>query len=139
MSMPELSGRTRERLRLLGAAWKVSEADVIDRLLDMFVNQWPVTTGDTAAEQQDQIPVQAVYEAVVTEGLFEVASGRLTITSGDLQGRTYRSPSGAAMAVVRHLNPNVHPNRNGWTFWTTHASGEFIQKFRLQGAGRNPR
>jgi hypothetical protein len=38
-------------------------------------------------------------------------------------GESFRSPTGAARAVVRHYNPSVNDNRNGWGFWQIDSGG----------------
>jgi hypothetical protein len=45
------------------------------------------------------------------------APARVEIIDGPLKGRSFRSPTGAARAVVREYNPRVNDNRNGWGFW----------------------
>ncbi len=82
------------------------------------------------AKKSRTVSVRAFYEGVWTEGVFEIDSQRLSITSGELEGQMFKSPSGAAMEVVRLLNPTVHPNRNGWTFWTTADSGQLLESLR---------
>jgi hypothetical protein len=52
------------------------------------------------------------------------------ITNGVLNGRSYRSPSGAAIGVVQALNPEVHPNRNGWNFWFIAENGKTLATIR---------
>jgi hypothetical protein len=45
------------------------------------------------------------------------APARVEIIDGPLKGRSFRSPTGAARAVLREYNPRVNDNRNGWGFW----------------------
>jgi hypothetical protein len=42
---------------------------------------------------------------------------RLTVTSAPPLGAWFRSPNGAAKAVVAALKPGVTPNRSGYDFW----------------------
>ena len=42
---------------------------------------------------------------------------RVEIIDGPLAGQSFKSPTGAARAVVRHYNPSINDNRNGWAFW----------------------
>jgi hypothetical protein len=76
------------------------------------------------------VSVRALYEGVWTEGVFDAASGRLTIASGELAGQVFKSPSGAARAVVQLLNPDVFANRNGWLFWTVTHDGQPLATVR---------
>jgi len=48
--------------------------------------------------------------------VYDPATKAVSIISGTLQGKTYSTPSGAAVAVVSAHNPAINPNRNGWSF-----------------------
>lgn len=118
-----------ERVTLLARAWEISEGEVVRRLLDRFVQPPSLaTTGDASAT--DTIAIYADYEGRHIEAIFHRATKRVDITDGVLAGRSFKSPSGAAIGVVQALNPNVHPNRNGWSFWFLKASGEALQNIR---------
>lgn len=75
------------------------------------------------------IEVHAIYEGRRTLAFCDPSSRIVTIHSGPGRGE-YESPSGAAVAVVRALNPHVNPNRNGWMFWTITATGNLLQSIR---------
>lgn len=45
------------------------------------------------------------------------APARVEIVDGPLMGTSFKTPTGAARAVVRHYNASVNDNRNGWGFW----------------------
>src|SRR4051812_6864327 len=62
--------------------------------------------------------VYVVYRGRRVEGVFDIRTGQLRITTDPLPGRTFNSSSAAAIAVVEKLNPGrEHPNTNGRTFW----------------------
>ncbi|WIY05507.1 hypothetical protein QRX60_17260 [Amycolatopsis mongoliensis] len=67
---------------LLARAWHISAGEVVRRLLDNFVKQH-------------------------IEATFNPDTKRVAITTGELAGRSYKSPSGAAIGVVQALNPHV--------------------------------
>jgi hypothetical protein len=100
-----------EKLRLLARAWDISEPEVVARLL----------VG---------IPIHAIYEGVRIGALFDPVTSSVTITSGPCAGQTFKSPSGAAVALVGALNPAVKPNRSGWSFWWISETGEMLQVLR---------
>ncbi|WP_020664627.1 hypothetical protein [Amycolatopsis benzoatilytica] len=118
------------RVMLLARAWQISGGEVVRRLLDDFVN----TAGPAAETGQrpanDGVPIYAEYGGARVEAIYYKGTKRVDITSGVLAGRSYKSPSGAAMGVVQALNPNVHNNRNGWSFWFIAESGEALQTIR---------
>lgn len=62
------------------------------------------------------VTIYADYEGHrVRARYFEPA--RVEIVDGPLAGQSFKSPTGAARAVVRHYNPGINGNRNGWAFW----------------------
>jgi hypothetical protein len=65
---------------------------------------------------QKGVPIYADYEGHRTQALY-FAPARVEIVDGPLKGESFRTPTGAARAVVRHYNPSVNDNRNGWGFW----------------------
>lgn len=116
-----------QRITLLALAWRISEGEAVERLLDDFQKSGQRQHGATI---DSRIKVHAVYEGSRTEGLFDPSSGTLEITSGPLVGQRFKSPSGAAVAVVQKANPGVNPNRNGWSFWVRTETGELLQMVR---------
>ncbi|MGW5863200.1 GmrSD restriction endonuclease domain-containing protein [Streptomyces sp. NPDC055239] len=75
------------------------------------------------------IEIHASYEGQRTQAYYDPSSRSVTIPSGPGRGE-HESPSGAAVAVVRARNPQVNPNRNGWSFWTVTATGNLLQSIR---------
>lgn len=129
--MPEIdvSRHAKERIALLGLAWGISEGEAVERLLDEFQKSG---RRQTPARVDERVRVHATYEGVRTEGLFDPAAETLEITSGPLAGKRFKSPSGAAAAVVQAANPSVSPNRNGWSFWMATDTGKMLQMSRRQ-------
>lgn len=89
----------------------VTEAEIVRRLI--AANALEVEEGGL---RHEGVLIYADYEGNRTRARYFVP-GRVEITDGPLQGRSFRSPTGAARAVVRHYNPSVNDNRNGWSFW----------------------
>jgi hypothetical protein len=117
-----------EQLMLLARAWAVPPSDVIHRLLSEFSRG-----GDQATELPlNEVAVHAIYAGTRTDGLYDPTTKSLTITTGALAGRTFKSPSGAAVTLVATLNPKIHPNRNGWWFWVQSETGELLKTIRDQ-------
>lgn len=75
------------------------------------------------------VEIHADYEGRRTRAFYDPSSRTVTIPSGPGRGE-HETPSGAAVAVVRALNPGVNPNRNGWGFWTVTATGNVLQSIR---------
>lgn len=118
-----------DRLALLSRAWKLPEGEVVRRLLDEFAG---ATTSAAGAfrEEGDRVAIYADYEGHLIEAVFHRKTKRVDITSGVLAGCSYRSPSGAAAGVVKMINANVNPNRNGWLFWFLQGSRDMLQTVR---------
>ncbi|MGP8296389.1 hypothetical protein ACTPOK_00055 [Streptomyces inhibens] len=74
-------------------------------------------------------PVHVFYAGQKISGMYDRENRSLTIADGPAAG-TYKTPSGAASAVLHALRPDVRPNRNGWSFWTVDETGEILQTLR---------
>jgi hypothetical protein len=84
-----------------------------------------------ASGTSDMIDVHVDYAGHRTQGTYDPVTTRIGITSGPLAGRSFKTPAGAARAVVAHYKPGVNPSRNGWTFWTlSDGSGRFLRGIR---------
>ncbi|MDX3849148.1 hypothetical protein [Streptomyces sp. AK02-01A] len=119
---------THAQITLLARAWNVTPGEAVRRLVEHF--QQPssvIQPSDVPAGRY--VAVHAIYDGVRVPGLFDPTTQALTITEGPASG-SYRTPSGAAGAVLQALNPHVKPNRNGWGFWTIDSSGELLQTLR---------
>lgn len=128
MRLVKLDEDVHRQVVLLSRAWNASESEVIRRLLDSFATRVSTDSpGDTPATS---VSIYADYEGKHIEATFDPATRRVDLTSGPLAGRSFKSPSGAAIAVVQALNPNVHPNRNGWSFWFLTENGKALQTIR---------
>jgi hypothetical protein len=115
-----------EQVSLLARAWVTSPSDVLRRLLSEFRG-----SEDRPAEPtEERIAVHAIYAGTRTEGSYDPRTQSLTITTGPVASQTFGTPSGAAVALVATLSPEVNPNRNGWSFWVQSANGERLQAIR---------
>lgn len=83
-----------------------------------------------SAAELEVVDIHVEYDGIRIEAEFDPASRSVRILSGLLEGERYKSPSGAAMAVVRRYRPGVDPHRNGWSFWTVSKSGAALQSVR---------
>jgi hypothetical protein len=88
----------------------VTEGEIVRRLIAANALE---EEGDP---RQEGVLIYADYEGNRTRARY-FPPARVEITDGPLKGRSFRSPTGAARAVVRHYNPTVNDNRNGWSFW----------------------
>lgn len=105
--------------------------EVVARLVEQASMPEPVPAASVASGVSTGIPVYADYGGYRTHGTFDRTTTRIDITSGPLAGRSFKTPTGAAMAVVRYYKPGVSPNRNGWSFWNLDdGSGRFLQSIR---------
>lgn len=72
--------------------------------------------GDVPEAAEQYIEIYADYEGHRVRARYFKPT-RVEIVDGPLAGKSFRTPTGAARAVVRQYNPSVTDNRNGWTFW----------------------
>ncbi|WP_261560533.1 hypothetical protein [Frankia tisae] len=96
------------------------------------------TSKTPAATEETQHPagaggvaVYVDYEGHRTFGRYDPKTTRIDITTGPLTGRSFKTPTGAARAVIAHYKSDINSNRNGWLFWVLDdGSGEFLQSIR---------
>jgi hypothetical protein len=115
------------KVALLARAWDVPPGEAVRRLIEHFQQPAPATRPTSSAEER--VAVHALYGGVRIEGEYDPVTQSLTITEGPAAG-PYRTPSGAASAVLQAVNPHVKPNRNGWSFWTITETGRLLQTLR---------
>ncbi|MEU7070240.1 hypothetical protein AB0B30_18255 [Streptomyces narbonensis] len=117
------------KVALLKRAWGVDEAGVVHRLLEFFESGAGGPAVNPPAVNVGTVGVHARYGSHRIDAEFDPASQSVTILSGPAEGR-YKSPSGAATAVLQAYNPGVAPHRNGWSFWVVDSSGARLQSLR---------
>ncbi|MCS0600324.1 hypothetical protein NX794_03630 [Streptomyces sp. LP11] len=114
------------QVNLLARAWGVSPGQAVTRLVEHF--QLPDAARITEP-RGERVAVHAIYNSERFEGEYDPVTQALSVTSGKAAGN-YRTPSGAASAVLQAANPDVKPNRNGWGFWTVSETGKLLQSLR---------
>lgn len=108
----DVDSDTKRSVGLAARMADVSEGEIVRRLVLATA-----TAGrDASATRDTGVSIFAEYEGYRTRAIY-YAPGRIEIVDGPLQGQSFKSPTGAARAVVRHYNPTVNDNRNGWSFW----------------------
>jgi len=129
MPVVEIDERTAMAVNLAAEMAGVTPGEVIRRLVE---RSRPAAAGAQGPEVASHagVAVHAVYDGHRTAAVYDQATHRVTITDGPLAGTSYKSPSGAAIAVVTNSRPDVNPNRNGWSFWTVTATGRLLQTLR---------
>ena len=108
MAQLEIDTRTARALEFAARMANVTPAQLVARLVDQA--SLPTPCGEaggsppsTAAEHR--VAIYADYEGFRTRALFDPGTSRVDITSGPLEGRSHKSPTGAARAVVGHYSP----------------------------------
>ncbi|MCG7285454.1 hypothetical protein MHY85_05620 [Cellulomonas sp. ACRRI] len=126
----EVDNQTAFAIQLAADTAAISPGEVIRRLIERS-RPAAFSTAATVDEGLDGgLEIHAIYDGHRTNAVYELASRRVTITDGPLAGKSFKSPSGAAIAVVSRFRPDVNPNRNGWSFWTVTGTGELLQSVR---------
>jgi hypothetical protein len=96
----------------------LSESAIIRRLIEVSA----LAESERAQPSDRGVDIYADYEGHRVQARY-VAPTRVEIVDGPLAGQSFKTPTGAARAVVRHHNPDINDNRNGWTFWQLDDSG----------------
>lgn len=127
MTSIELDAQTASTIRFAAETAGISPGEVVRRLLERSL---PPVQASPSTDATAGVPIHAVYEGRRTSGHYDLDTRSVTIDDGPLAGRRYKSPSGAAIAVVSHYRPGVNPSRNGWSFWTVTDSGRSLSSVR---------
>ncbi|MFE0181253.1 hypothetical protein [Streptomyces olivaceus] len=114
-----------QQVNLLAHALGMTASECISYLPRLYVQPSP----ETPARTSTPTPVYAIYQRMRIEGHFDSATGALNIPSGPAAGE-YKTPSGAARAVIAALRPQVSPIRTGWTFWRLAETGAQLEVLR---------
>lgn len=120
MERIEVDGETKRMVAFAARMAGVTEGEIVRRSLAA-----DTSVADEAGAEPEGRPIFADYEGHRTRALY-FAPGRVEIIDGPLKGRTFKTPSGAARAVVRHYNQSVNDNRNGWSFWQLDQGGRHV-------------
>lgn len=110
-----------------------STGEVVARLVAAASMPTPAASEDgvPAVAARARVEVYADYAGHRTHGWFDPVTTRVDVTSGPLTGKGFKTPTGAARALVAHYKPDVNPNRNGWSFWVLDdGSGRLLQSIR---------
>lgn len=112
MAMIEVDEDTKRAVALAARMANLSESAIIRRLI--ATNTGP--EGKPPEPTDRGVAIFADYEGHRVRARY-LQPARVEIVDGPLEGRSFKTPTGAARAVVRHYNPDINDNRNGWNFW----------------------
>jgi hypothetical protein len=132
-SLVEVDDTTKRTVSFAARMAEVSEGEIIRRL----VNVSALARVDPEPAQEG-VEIYADYEGHRVQARY-FAPARVEIVDGPLAGQSFKTPTGAARAVVRLYNPSVNDNRNGWGFWqikNVTGSRVWLQSIRPQENGR---
>lgn len=127
----EVDDHTYRSLEFAARVANTTAGEVVARLVAQASMPASVPPAADASGASSVIKVYADYDGHRTQGTYDPDTTRIDITSGPLAGRSFKTPTGAARAVVAHYKPGISPNRNGWSFWTLDdGSGRLLQRIR---------
>ena len=133
MATIDVDEATKQAVSLAARMARVSEGEIIRRLV-----AGSAPPGDATEPAEQGVKIYSDYDGHrVRARYFEPA--RVEIVDGPLAGQSFKTPTGAARAVVRHFNPSINDNRNGWSFWQIdNGTGPrvWLQSLRPRGAER---
>lgn len=112
MATIEVDEDTKRTVSFAARMAQLTEGAIIRRLIaaSAWVNDEP------AQPRAGGVAVYADYEGHRVHARY-IEPARVEIIDGPLAGQSFKTPTGAARAVIRHFNPDINDNRNGWTFW----------------------
>jgi hypothetical protein len=125
MMTVQVDDKTGHTLQFAAKIANMSVGEVVARL----VRDSALPTSPPSAAT-GRLAIHADYEGFRSNAYFEPTTERVEFVEGPLAGKSFKSPSGAARAVISHYKPEVDPNRNGWGFWIVSETGEWLQSVR---------
>jgi hypothetical protein len=121
-----VSPSTNERLTDFASAWGISPDAAIVKLIDHF----KATTSAPAADSSDEVRIHALYGGQRADGIYHRSTKCIDIVSGPGAGCVGLKPSPATAEVIKAVNPDVSPSRNGWLFWLLSQNSQPLQTIR---------
>ena len=130
-----VSDRAFEELAVLGRRWKTASAsETVEELLDRVsadsTDKGPEAPSQIPLRPTEDVQIYSLYRNTWVPAVYHRPSGHVVVGLDELADQVFRSPSGAAKAVVKLLTPEVDPNRNGWSFWLIEGTSEPLNSLR---------
>lgn len=120
---------TYEAIDLAARLTGMSHGEVVARLIQQ--TKMPSDPSPPSGEGAAGVDIYADYMGHRTNARFDPITERVDLVGGPMDGESFKSPTGAARAVVGYYNPKVSPHRNGWSFWMlADGSGRYLQSIR---------
>ena len=88
------------------------------------------TRNAPAADDGDEVRIHALYGGQRADGIYHRSTKCIDIVSGPGAGIAGLKPSPATAEVIKAVNPEVSPSRNGWTFWLVSQNDRALQTIR---------
>lgn len=127
----DVDEETFEGVSLLADFAGVTRGEVVRRWLDA-ARERSVATATAKPEPRDGVPVHGTYMGERVAAMFDSVTHAVTIIDGPVPKGRFKSPTGAARAVISSLNRGrKSPHRNGWTFWRLDDGGGPLQDIRF--------
>lgn len=131
MGTVELDESTHALVRFASRMFGVTEAEVVGRAVQAYSRDRSPVERPEQRDPWRPVPVYGAYEGRRVEGLYLPATRRLTVTSDPLPDSRFKSPSGAARAVVAAVNPDrTATQTNGWRWWRLVETDERLEVLR---------
>jgi hypothetical protein len=127
--MIEVDQQTDDYLALAARVAGISKGQVVAQLVVLAKSEPPADSPRRPGGER-AVTIHADYEGHRTIARYIRGLGRIEIEDGPLAGESFKTPSEAAVRVVRKYNPEINPNRNGWTFWVITETGAPLQTIR---------
>jgi hypothetical protein len=134
MKTIEVSDAAYEKLKFGAEIAKISLSEAVDRAVGVPPEPpgMPSAPAAVTPAANSEIAIEVTYRANSISGFLNLDTETVRITAAPKAEliRTYKSPSQAAVATVRTLNPGrQHPETNGWRFFYA-ADGQLIDRHR---------
>ncbi len=113
----ELDDQTHLAVEFAAKMAGTTAGGIIARLVTEAGMQPPTAPAAPAASAAVTVTVYADYAGHRTHGIYDPVTTRIEISAGPLGGRSFKSPSGAAGALIKYYKPQVSNHRDGLRLW----------------------
>ncbi|MDN4473716.1 hypothetical protein [Demequina zhanjiangensis] len=142
MNSIEVSTATYEKLLVAAQLMGCTAGQVVDRMVSNLSGAGSGTTSiestedrreapvvATPATGEAQVPVFKIYKNHRIEGVFDMSTHELRITTAPWNHKVFPSPTAAAVDVVVRISGDTRavPNTNGRKFWKVKSTGDDLR------------
>jgi len=126
----EVSDATFQKLAFAARVTGKAVGDLVGELVDAEGSSGAAPAMPATSVPPGQLPIFKIYRGRRYDGFYDPRNEAVTLVTGPFGGQVFRTPTAAAVAIVRHANPSrENAETNGFRFFKT-ADGVLLDSIR---------